>query len=1191
VTLSDVSIKNPVFAWMLMAALILFGIIGFSRLGISQMPDVDFPSININVNLEGASPEIMESDVADVLEDVVTSVQGVQEVRSTCRHGSASINVDLDIDTDVDVALQEIQTKVLQAQGRLPREIDPPSISKFNPEDQPILWLAVSSDKPLKDLMVYVNDTLKDQFQTLPGVGEVFLGGYVDRNLRIWLDEKKLSARGLTADDVIATVEREHIEVPAGRLELPQQELNVRVLGEAPSAAAFAEIPISSRGGAPVHRVIRLKEVAEIEDGLNDIRRISRFNGVPAVGLGIRKQRGANAVQIADSVMERMEEVRPNLPEGYKINVSFDSTKFIKNSIHELERTLLISALLTGLVCWFFLGSWTSTINIFLAIPTSIFGTLLVLNFCGFTLNTFTLLALSLSIGVVVDDAIMVLENIVRHREAGEGKQEGALRGARQITFAATATTLSIVAIFIPVVFMKGIMGKFFFQFGVAISVAVLLSLLEALTLTPMRCSQFLEVGDHNKDSFFAKVNRSYSALSQSYGRLLGWCLRFDVARIMALLKAPIPFPGRLLTTYAGLTTTGFQRDLGEADRTFKEWIAKPFLLALLFHLLLTIASLTIPSTGSQGVLFKVPVYFQTGLLLLLLASLLPAAGNIRALAAIRRSVVIHSLFDNRWRIIVGSLLVFSASLFALPFLKKEMVPQQDQSVFMVRLKTPVGSSIEKTDELVKQCEAYLKTRGEVLRFYAAVGGFGGGEVNTAIIFVTLKEPKDRPVVEEKITSGWGPKAVTKSLKGRLEQHDVQDVVRAGMSRISKDLSVFVQDLSMRGLSRGGRQFGVEFTIQGSDWDKLAAYSEQIKKRLVDSGKVVDADTDYDLGQPEVQIVPNREAATLRAVSVSAIGDTLGALMAGKRAGKFTEGGHRYDVRVRLKLEQRLSLKDVEGLFVRNNRGELVRLSDVVKLDQRSSLQSIRRINRIRAITLQGNPAKGIGQQEALTEAQRIGREVLPDGYRMELSGAAAGMKESFESLIFALLLGIVVAYMILGSQFNSFIHPITVLLALPFSFSGAILALLFCDKVLGVAGSTFNMYSFIGLILLMGLVKKNSILLVDFTNQIRAASPKTAVTDALLQACPIRLRPILMTTTATIAAAIPIAMALGAGAEVLRPMAIAVIGGMIFSTVLTLVVVPCAYSLFSGLERIPPHSLGIEGPAATVRRATTRKP
>ncbi len=1076
-TLSDVSIKNPVFAWMLMAALVIFGGICFSRMGLSQLPDVDFPVVNISLTLEGASPEIMESDVADVVEDAVMGVQGVKQVTTTCKEGSANVSVELDLNRDVDVALQEIQTKVAQAQRSLPTDLDPPSVSKFNPEDQPILWVAVSSDRPVRELMMYVKDQLKDNFQTIPGVGEVFLGGYVDRNLRVWLDGKKLSQSALTVDDVINTVSKEHVEVPAGRIEAADREMNVRVLGEAPSVEAFGNLPINSRGGAPVYNLIRLKQVADLEDGLDDVRRISRYNGEPAVGLGIRKQRGANAVEVARAVRAKMEEVAPKLPKGYQLRVSFDSTRFVEDSIKELEITICLSALLTGLVCWLFLRSWSSTVNIFLAIPTSILGAFIILYSFGFTLNTFTLLGLSLAIGVVVDDAIMVLENIVRRREMGENRVQGALNGARQITFAATATTFSIVAIFLPVFLMKGAIGKFFFQFGVTISAAVLLSLLEALTLTPMRCSQFLQIKEQPKKSRNAEQGKM-DRVTGFYARHLGWCL------------------------------------------------------------------------------------------------------------------------NHRWWVLAGAALFFGSTFFLMKFVKKEFIPYQDQSQLMVRLQTPIGSSIGYTDSLVKKCEEYLKSRGESKGFYVAVGGFGGGDVNTAIMFTTLLPPGKRPIVEEPLFKGGGwpkggakkspavagpltpgmksaaapptlsptpsaPAKPEKLVKRRLGQEEFSQVLRRDLSKISPDLKVVVQDLSMRGFS-SGRGFPIELTIKGSDWDILAKSSQEIEKRLEASGKAVDVDTNYLLGQPEVQVVPDRDAASRRGVSVNAIGNVIGAMMGGRKAGKFTEGGHRYDVRVRLKLDQRLTSKDISGLFVRNNRGELVRLSEVVKLVEHSSLQSITRLNRERAISLYGNPAPGITQQVALDEAMKIAKEVLPEGYKAELSGNSKSGKESSGGLLFAMLLGIMVAYMILGSQFNSFLHPVTVLLALPFSFTGAILALL-------ISGNSLNMYSFIGLILLMGLVKKNSIMLVDFTNQMRAQG--MGVQDALLKACPIRLRPILMTSIATIAGAIPPALALGPGGELRAPMAIAVIGGVIVSTLLTLVVVPCAYSLFSRLERQAPHS------------------
>ncbi|MEI8011688.1 MAG: efflux RND transporter permease subunit, partial [Candidatus Omnitrophota bacterium] len=494
-SLSDISIRRYVFAWMLMLGLMFFGLISFNRMGVSQLPNVDFPTINVSLAWQGAAPEVMETDVVNEVEQALMTVQGVKELSSTIRQGTATIAIELELGRDLNAAVQEIQSKVNEIQRRLPKDIDPPIIRKSNPSDQPIMFIGITGDRPRRQLMEYVEQHLRDRFTTIDGVGEVLLGGYVDPSLRVWLDVKKLNTYELTIQDVTAAIAAGHAEVPAGRIETTASEQNVRVMGEARTPEDFGNIPITQRGGQPVYVPIYLKDVARIEDGLDDIRRISRVNGQQSIGLGIKKQSGSNEVAVAHLVKARLEEVKKELPADLKANVVFDRTKFIEDSIHELNFTLFLSAIVTSLVCWIFLGGWSATLNILLAIPTSILGTFIVINFLGFTLNTFTVLGLSLAVGIVVDDSIMVLENIVRFREHGDNKVAAAHKGANQIAGAAFATTAAITAIFIPVIFISGIMGKFFFEFGVTISVAVWLSLMEALMLTPMRCSQFLQVG------------------------------------------------------------------------------------------------------------------------------------------------------------------------------------------------------------------------------------------------------------------------------------------------------------------------------------------------------------------------------------------------------------------------------------------------------------------------------------------------------------------------------------------------------------------------------------------------------------------------------------------------------------------------------------------------------------------------
>lgn len=1020
-TLSDLSIKNPVFAWMLMIGLIVFGWISFNRMGMSQLPDVDFPIVTVSVTLEGAAPEVMETEVTDYIEDAVMSVQGVKEVSSVSRQGQATITIEFELNRDIDVALQEVQSKIVQAQRNLPKEIDPPIVTKTNSEDHPILWISLSGDRPLREMMMYTHDFLKNQFTTVSGVGEVILGGYIDPNLRVWIHADQLIEHELTVNDVIQAINSEHQETPAGYIDTGKEELNVRVLGEANTVEEFSKIIIPQRSGMPIWKTFRIGDVATVEDGLNDIRRISRHQQAPAVGLGIKKQRGTNAVDVAQAVKKKLNELQSSLPSGMKLNPVFDATRFIEESTHELNFTLILSALLTALVCWLFLGSWSSTLNVLLAIPTSIIGAFIILYFMGFTLNTFTLLGLSLAIGIVVDDAIMVLENIVRYHEQGLSRVKAALVGAREITFAAMASSVAILAIFIPVIFMKGIIGKFFYQFGVTMSVAVLLSLLEALTLAPMRCSQYLQVSHTS-----------------------------PLAKFM--------------------------------DSLMSRWVA----------------------------LYK---------------------------------RLLEKTLHHRWKVVGITFLIFIVSLSLTGLVKKEFVPAQDQSRFLVRLQTPVGSSIQLTDEVVKKAEAFLMTRPDIDMYYAAIGGFGGGETNTGMMFITLKPPGKRPVIPPE--------------KHRLSQQEIMGLLRTELNKIPGVFRVSVQDLSLSGFS-AQRGFPVEFTLRGSDWNKLSDLSHLMMKKMETSGLMTDVDTDYQLGMPEIRVTPNREKAAERGVSMESIGNTINAMVGGVRVGKYTQGSKRYDIRTRLVDKDRSRPEDINNIWVRNNHGELIRLGDVVDIIQKPSLLSISRKNRERAISVYANVATGKSQGEALSQVQKIIKEVVPDGTRVVFSGSAQTFKESFASLILALVLGIFVAYMVLGSQFNSFIHPLTVLLALPFSVTGAFMAL-------AIGHQSLNIYSMIGIILLMGIVKKNSILLVDFTNEKRKQGLE--LKPALLEACPLRLRPILMTSFATIAGAIPPALGLGPGAEARIPMALVVIGGVFVSTFLTLFVVPCAYSLLSRFE------------------------
>ena len=1025
--LSEISIRRPVFAWMLMIGLISFGAICFTRMGVSQLPDVDFPVVNIALSLQNAAPEVMESDVVDPVEDAVMGIEGIRTVTSSASQGAANVTVEFEIDRNIDISLQEVQTRIAQVAKRLPSKLDPPAITKTNPEDQPILWVMLTSDGtvPLYKQMIYARNTLKDQFSTLAGVGSITFGGYVDPNLRVWLSEKKLRQYSMTANDILTTITNEQIEEPAGRIENPKHETNVRLQGEALTPEEFGKIRINTRGGSPNYNPIHLSEVARIEEGLSDIRAISRYNGKTAVGLGIVKQRGSNAVDVAKRVADKVKLIQKTLPPGMSVDARLDTSKYIKDSVSELNFTLLLSAILTSLVCYFFLGSFSSTLNVLMAIPTSIVGAFIALYFYGFTLNTFTLLGLSLAIGIVVDDAIMMLENIVRHAEMGKSRREAALIGSREITFAALAATVAIAAIFIPVIFMKGVIGRFFYQYGITVTVAVFLSLLEALTLTPMRCSRFLNIA--------------------SQGHHPGWISRHMDAWMAALAKS----------------------------------------------------------------------YRMT----------------------------LERLLRHRWLVVGVSLMIFGLSMLLVGPMRKELIPQQDQSLFLITLKTPVGYSIDASDAIFKRVEAFLKSKPEVLEYYTTIGGYQGEDiVNVGQVYVTLKDPNQR----------------------KIGQREFMDSTTAELTQLLPETQVFAQDLSLSGFS-ASRGFPIELMIQGPNLSKLADLSKEFMARMSKTGLVSDINTDYQDGMPELQIIPNRDVAAQKGVTVATLGTEISTLLGGQiftSSTQYPKDGHRYDIRVRSEPDEHEDTKDLNRLVVRNNRGtsgELIPISTVVRTEEHPALQIITRLNRERAIPIFANVAQGKSQQAALEAGEKIAAEILPPAYRISFTGVATTFRESFASLIFALILGIAVSYMVLASQFNSFIHPVTVLMALPFSLSGAFVALYFTHQ-------SFNLFSMIGLILLMGIVKKNSILLVDFTNQRRTEGLEP--TAALLEACPVRLRPILMTSIATITGAIPAALAFGPGAETRIPMAIGIIGGVTLSTLLTLFVVPCAYSLFTALER-----------------------
>jgi HAE1 family hydrophobic/amphiphilic exporter-1 len=1013
-TLSDFSIRRPVFAWMLICALIIFGTISATRLGVSQLPDVTHPVLTIQINWPGAAPELLETEIVDKVEEAMISLQGIKNIESTMRQGSAQVKLEFAFERNIDAALQETNARLRSVE--LPADVEPPVILKQNNDDNPILWLAVTTTRPYPELVKYIDLHLRDKFQIVPGVGDIILGGWANRSLRVWVDNDKLAKYDLTILDVRQALAREHQETTGGYLEGAQRELNVRTMGEGLTPEEVADIRITQRGGRQIYDpAIRIRDVARVEDGTDDIRRIARTNQVLNIGIGVRKQRGYNEVEVGRAVKKLCEELNKTLPPDIRIRVNYDATRFTEDAVKETQFTLVVSAIVTGIVCWAFLGSLRSTFNVLISIPTSVLGTFIMMHFMGFTLNFFTLLGLSLAIGIVVDDAIMVLENIVRHFHMGKTSEDAARDGAREITFAAVAATVSIMTIFLPVLFLKGTVGLMLFQFGMTISTAVALSLLEAITLTPMRCAQFMTAKE-DESRFAQWVNRLFEKFARFYGRALAVCLR------------------------------------------------------------------------------------------------------------------------HRWKVIGVSAACFAASLFTLKFLRYELTPSQDAGILIMRFQTPVGSSLKFTSERQSEVERFLASQPWVSHYLVNAGGFFGGEINTGIGFVSLVPKSKRKI-------------------GHLE---AMEIMRAEFKKI-KDLKVVVIDPTQGSFSTR-RGTSIELSVQGPDYAVLKEKTDEIVKKMEETGLMIDIDTDFRQGAPELQIIPDRQKAAASNVSMQVIAATVNAAMGGVRAGKFTSGERRYDMRLRLEPNQWSKVEDVSRLRVRTGYGETIPITDVAQTQIKPTLLTVTRQNRQRAITIYANVAPKVSQAKAVSEALDIGERVLPSGYRMVLTGSSQTAKESFQNLKEMLILGLIVSYMVLGVQFNSFVHPFTVLTALPFTLIGAALALL-------VTQQSFNLYSGIGLILLMGIVKKNSILLVEFFNKQRYERGKE-LTEAILSGGPIRLRPIMMTSTATAAAAVPAALGFGPGAEVRIPLAVVVIGGVIVSTFFTLLVVPCVYSLLSGVER-----------------------
>ena len=1028
--LADTSVKRPVFATMVIMALVVLGVVSYPSIGVDLFPKVDFPIVTITTTLKGASPDVMDVDVTDRIEGAVNTINGVKSITSTSYESMSRTTIEFVLERNIDQAVQDVREKVSGIRNKLPADIEEPRIAKVDPDATPILSLNLSGNRSVRDLSTYADEVIKEQFQRINGVGDVIFYGLRLRQVRIWLDAAKMQAYQVSPGDVVLALKRENIELPGGRIETKTKEYTVRIKGEFAKIPDFNDLIISYYKGAPV----RVSDIGRAEDGMEEKRSLARFDRIPAVGMSIQKQSGTNTVEVANRVKKEVERINKTLPPGMKLNIAMDQSIFIVRSIDEVQFHLIIGSLFAILAVFIFLKNLRTTLISAVALPISIISTFALINAFGFTFNNMTMLALSLSVGLLIDDAIIVIENIYRHVEEGMEPREAATFATSEIGLAVMATTFAIVGIFLPVAFMKGIIGRFFLQFALTIIFAILVSLLVSFTLTPMMASIFLK---SHKKSIPNPLDTGINGGGSVKGKKYIWTRIGD----------------RLEHYYAKLES-----------------------------------------------FYRVALEFTLG---------------------------------YRKTVLAAALIIFILSLGLTAFIGKEFNPPEDQGVFMVRMEAPIDYSIDQIEQYLGKTEAMMQEIPEIKTVYYIQGY--GGYPNRALMLLHLKPKGER----------------------KKSQEDLKKIARTKLRQIP-GLKVSAEDISMVG--GGIRNVPIQYSIRGQNLAALKNYSKQIVAEFAKLPGIVDVDTSLEAGKPEFKVYIDRDRAANLGVDVATVAEAINLLISGEldiARYKDELKGKRYDIRVRLNPEDRESVRGMQRISVRARDGKLVELVNVVKVEEGSGPSVINRVDRQRAITvfasLEGKP---LGQ--AKDELDSIAGKILPSDYLPKYQGMADTMQESFGYLLFALMLGIIMAYMILAAQFESFVHPITVLLSLPLSFVGAFGALF-------ITGKTLNIFSFIGLILLMGLVKKNAILLVDYTNVLRGRGMSRR--EAILQAGPVRMRPILMTTFAMVFGMLPIALGAGEGAETRAPMGIAVIGGLLTSLFLTLVVVPSAYDILDDLQ------------------------
>ena len=1024
--LSRISIKRPILAWMMNLALILFGVIALSRLPVRELPDIDPPIISVTTVYPGANAQVVETEVSERLEEAINNIEGIKTLRSESREGVSSISIEFDLSRSIDIAAQDVRDRVSRIRGALPLDIREPIISKQDADAQPIIWIAVNSERysPL-ELTTLAERQIKPRFQGVAGVSSVTIGGEKRFAMRLWLDSSRMAARQVTVLDVQRALRQQNLELPSGRVENLDREMTIQTRGELKTADEFNELVIRNEGA----NLVRLKDIGRAEAGVEDVRTIARARGKPCIFLGVVKQAKANTVTVAQDIKKEMAAIQSSLPKGCDIWVSYDASTYVEKAIGEVWETLGIAFVLVVMIIFIFLRDFRSTLIPAIAIPVSIIATFAILHAFGYSINILTMLALVLVIGIVVDDAIVVLESIFRHIEDGVPPMAAAYKAMEEISFAVIAITISLIAVFTPLAFQKSSTGRLFIEFAVAISGSVAISAFVALTLTPALAARVLKPVHHKRP--------------RGLFRRFEWAL------------------------------DGFTR---------------MYLVALLWSL------------------------------------------------------------RHRIKVLVATAATVAVMVLAYRALDQDFLPFEDKGRMFTIVLTPNGSTSEYTDRQLRKAEGIVASIPEVESFGAMVApGFSGpGQASFGIVFVTFTDRSQR-------------------------QRSVQDIVNGPGGVAQRFMSEVEGGLAIANLPKaievGFNNSPFELIIQSQDLAQLNKLSESVANRLRGltnaAGPLLkNVRSGFEVNKPELRISIDRSRAASLGVSIEDISRTLQILFGGLDLSRIKVEGKEYQVIAQLERSSRLTPQDLDTVFVRNTRGELVQLSSLINRSTGSAPNAINHYGRLRSASISASPgALPIGA--VIGEVEKLLAEELPPGVLYAWGGDAKNLADSSSEFWWVMILAGLIVYMTLAAQFESLIHPLTVMLALPLAAVGAF-GLLWIMHVFfpAVPAMNLNLFSQIGLVLLVGLVTKNSILLVEYANQ-RMELGESA-TEAMLEAGRVRLRPILMTAFSTVAGILPIAIGFGAGAESRRPMGIAVVGGMLTSTFLTLLVIPVVYVAFS---------------------------